>query len=442
MTDRSEKTPPDEGTEQREDSPFTSPPPPDVKTNLEVISHAFPYSVLDPEAVKVVRRLNRFGYEAYLVGGCVRDLLLGIQPKDFDVVTSAMPAQVRKLFRNCRLIGRRFRLAHLHFRDRKIIEVATFRRTPNESDDLTGKHSAENLFGKPADDAIRRDFTINALMYDVGRKEILDWVGGMSDVEGRTLRSIGDPSRRLPEDPVRIVRAVKFGIRLDLSFDPQLAEAMRRHAYLIKECAPARLVEEMFKLLRSGRSAECISMVHEIGLLDHLMPGLAASVNDLDRPHDAWGPLERADAMLSEGRIMTDPVLLAALLHIAIKDVLAMEGDISKRLDERLGPLVEPLPFTRRHMARVRQILIAQRRLARGPRTRRNRRILDREYAIEAINLLRLTAATPEEKALVDAWGKAVSHRHTGEMPSYQPPRRSRPRRRKPRKEPDGEFQP
>jgi len=442
MTERPEKTPPDEGTEQRDDSPFTSPPPPDVKTSLEVVSHAFPYSVLDPEAVKVVRRLNRFGYEAYLVGGCVRDLLLGIQPKDFDVVTSAMPAQVRKLFRNCRLIGRRFRLAHLHFRDRKIIEVATFRRTPNESDDLTGKHSAENLFGKPADDAIRRDFTINALMYDVGEKQILDWVGGLSDVERQTLRSIGDPSRRLPEDPVRIIRAVKFGIRLDLSFDPQLAEAMRGHANLVSECAPARLVEEVFKLLRSGRSAECISMVHEIGLLEHLMPGLAASVSDLDRPHDAWGPLERADSMLSEGRIMTDPVLLAALLHIAVKDVLAMEGDISKRLEESLGPLVEPLPFTRRHMARVRQILIAQRRLAKGPRTRRNRRILDREYAVEAINLLRLTAATPEEKALVDAWGKAVSHRHTGEMPSYQPPRRSRPRRRKPRQEPDGEFQP
>ena len=428
---------------QIDEGSFSNPPPPDVDARLNVVGHAFPFSSLDPDAVKAVRRLNRYGYEAYLVGGCVRDLLLGIQPKDFDLVTSAMPAEMRKLFRNCRLIGRRFRLAHLHFRDRKIIEVATFRRAPNETDDISDKHAAENLFGNPADDAIRRDFTINALMYDVARKEIRDWVGGLKDVERRILRTIGDPNRRIPEDPVRIIRAVKFGVRLGLSFDPALLEAMREHAHLVKTCAPARLVEEIFKLFRSGSAAGCIDMVYEIGLLEHLMPHYNSFAAGLGDPKEAWRPLRMADQMLRDGRAISDPVFLATMLYNGCKDVIYSEGDISKQLDERLEPLAEPLPFTRRHLSRVRQIMMAQRRLERGPGSRRNRRILDREYAIEAINLLRLTAETPEQLALTDAWGQAVSHRHTGELPAFKPPSRPRSRRRRPPRSPsEGEFQP
>jgi poly(A) polymerase len=448
MTDRlNDPASPD--TDEPSATPFSSPPPSDVSAELRTVKHPIPFSRLDPEAVKVVRRLARFGYEAYLVGGCVRDIMLGRRPKDFDVATSAMPAEVRRLFRNCRLIGRRFRLAHLLFKNRKIIEVATFRRTPTSSDDVSGRHAAENLFGGPADDAVRRDFTINALMYDVGRKEIHDWVGGLDDIEQGLLRTIGDPNRRLTEDPVRIVRAVKFGVRLDLQIEPGLSEAMRRHSALIPTCAPARLVEEVLKLLRSGSAAACFEMVHEYDVLSQLMPGLAASRPFRDDPQRALWVLRAADEVAASGRAVTDPVLIAALLHPVCSETLAAGGDTAKALDKALSPLTEPMSFTRRQMARVRQVLLAQRRLAGGPRTRRSRKIIEREYAAEAIDLFELTATTEEQRDQAQAWRRVLTSRYStrrstdapgGREPSGRGrrPRRRRPRRKK-QDQPKGE---
>ncbi len=411
---------------------FSSPPPPDVDCSLRIVKHTIPFSMLDPDAVKALRRINRFGYKAYLVGGCVRDILLGRQPKDFDVVTSAMPAEMRRMFRNCRLIGRRFRLAHLHFKNRKIIEVATFRRSPTEEDDMSIRHAAENLFGGPADDAIRRDFTINALMYDVGAKEIHDWVHGLQDIERRLLRTIGDPNRRISEDPVRILRAVKFGVHLDLTIDPGLMEAMRTHAPLITNCAPARLVEEIFKLLRSGSSTRCLELIHDIGVLDQLMPALGSFVTANTDERSTWAPLERADAMVRHGRAVSDSVLLAALLFEACRESLEAGGDASKKLEQVLEPLVQPMPFTRRHMTRVRQIFLAQRRLAQGPHTLRARKILDREYAAEAVDLMEITFREDQHEQYVAPWRKALTSRYgTG---TYEPP--SKPRRRRRRRPP------
>jgi poly(A) polymerase len=212
-------------------------------------------SRLDEDAVKVVRRLVRFGHQAYLVGGCVRDLLLGLQPKDFDVATSARPPQLRKLFRNCRIIGRRFRLAHMLFRDGKVIEVATFRREPEDrAEDGDLLLLQDNVFGDPHEDALRRDFTINALFYDVAPGNIIDYVGGLVDVERRLLRTIGDPDIRIQEDPVRILRAIKFSARQDLGIDPALYEAAIRHRSLLARSAPPRVFEEVLRLMRGSPS--------------------------------------------------------------------------------------------------------------------------------------------------------------------------------------------
>src|SRR5262245_37099880 len=217
---------------------------------------------IDPDAQKVVRRLTRNGFTAYFVGGCVRDLLVGRTPKDFDVATNATPQEIKALFRNCRIIGRRFRLAHIFFGP-KIIETATFRSNPREAEPGTAGllDSGEpmmldepdagdllirrdNVFGTAEEDARRRDFTINGLFYDIEADQVIDYVGGLHDLAGRTVRTIGDPEIRFREDPVRILRAIKFAARLDFEVDPATYRAILAHQDEIPKCAPPRVLEE------------------------------------------------------------------------------------------------------------------------------------------------------------------------------------------------------
>ena len=221
---------------------------------------------MDPDALKVLYRLRQYDHTAYLVGGSVRDLLLGRRPKDFDIGTSAHPYQVKKLFRNCWIIGRRFRLAHVKF-GTKVIEVATFRRQvapgeevvqdgvpapdPAAPDGRTLVHH-DNTFGTPEEDAFRRDFTINALVYDIATFSIIDYVGGLEDLRAGIVRSIGDPDVRLHEDPVRMLRAIALAARLDFTIEPTLLASIRRHRHEIAKSSPPRLLEEYYKILRTG----------------------------------------------------------------------------------------------------------------------------------------------------------------------------------------------
>ncbi|HEV8245444.1 MAG TPA: hypothetical protein VGP93_06740, partial [Polyangiaceae bacterium] len=201
---------------------------------------------IDSDAAKVVRRLSRHGYEAYLVGGCVRDLLVGRSPKDYDVATSARPDDVRRLFRNSRIIGRRFRLVHVLFGGGKVIETATFRRAPEVDDDRGGDDLLirnDNVFGEANQDATRRDFTINGLFYDLERRVVLDWVGGMPDIERRTVHTIGDPVVRFQEDPVRILRAIKFSARIDFGVSPEVYDAIVLCRDTLRRAAKPRLFE-------------------------------------------------------------------------------------------------------------------------------------------------------------------------------------------------------
>ena len=241
-------------------------------------------SQIDPDAVKVVQRLRRFGFEAFLVGGCVRDLLLGRKPKDFDVSTSATPPELRRLFRNCRIIGRRFRLAHIFFGP-KIFETSTFRANPREleEDDKAGGEVSEdllirrdNVFGTAEQDAQRRDFTINGLFLDPESGQVTDYVNGMADIEARMVRTIGDPDIRFREDPIRILRAVKFAARCNLSIEEETLRCMVEHAQEISKCAQARVSEEFFRLLRAGASHRSMELLVELKLLPVMMPALDA----------------------------------------------------------------------------------------------------------------------------------------------------------------------
>jgi hypothetical protein len=278
-----------------------------------------PEALLDPDAVKVVRRLRRAGYLAYLVGGCVRDLLLGMRPKDFDVATSAHPNQVKETFRNCRLIGRRFRLAHVFFRGGKIIEVSTFRANPLDEltdlpADLLIRH--DNVFGNAEEDARRRDFTINGLFYDLDEGKVVDYVKGKVDLQSRLVRTIGVPDVRLREDPVRILRAIRFAAKCALELEPETLAAMKAHAHEIPRCAPPRVLEEMLKLVRSGAARRCFELLREVGALRVLLPPVAEYLEQRG-PSEAERHLRALDALdahVRVGEIPSDAVLLATLL--------------------------------------------------------------------------------------------------------------------------------
>ena len=284
--------------------------------------------------MKVVRRLRRAGFLAYLVGGCVRDLLLGMRPKDFDVATSAHPNQVKETFRNSRLIGRRFRLAHVFFRGGKIIEVSTFRANPLDElqdlpQDLLIRH--DNVFGSAEEDARRRDFTINGLFYDVDEGRVLDYVDGKEDLRARLIRTIGNPDVRMREDPVRILRAIRFAAKCAFDLEPNTRLAMKAHVHEIPRCAPPRVLEEVLKLLRSGASRRCFELLREVGAVRILLPPVAAYL-ERRGPKEAERHLRALDALdahVRVGEIPSDAVLLATLLAPLPRDT-ARRGPIPK----------------------------------------------------------------------------------------------------------------
>ncbi len=244
-------------------------------------------TAIDADADRVVRKLNRAGYKSYLVGGCVRDLLVHKTPKDFDVATSATPNEIKATFRNSRIIGRRFRLAHVFFGS-KIIETSTFRANPRDDEDQNDLLiRRDNVFGTETEDARRRDFTINGLFYDVEREEVIDHVGGLADLDAKLVRTIGDPEVRFQEDPVRMLRAIKFAARLEFGFEEATWKAMLRWRGEISKCAPPRLLEEMHRLMRGGACRRSFELLVETGVLAILSPYLAGLLEGPGAPASA-----------------------------------------------------------------------------------------------------------------------------------------------------------
>ncbi len=360
-------------------------------------------ALVDPDASKVVRRLLRAHHAAFLVGGCVRDLLLGRRPKDFDVATSATPNEIKDLFRNCRIIGRRFRLAHIFF-GQKVIETATFRANPRgedeaseEADDLLIKR--DNVFGTAEEDAMRRDFTMNGLFYDLAEEQVIDYVDGLSDIEARRVRTIGDPDIRFREDPVRILRAIKFAARLGFSIEAETYRFMLGHRAEISKCAAPRVLEEVYRLLRGGAARRSVELLIETGVLGVLVPELDRLMSGgqaPEAPGDEGVPvapakptgevatrlfamLDALDAFIAEhGQtpdLPSNAVLLGALLLPALPPPPPGELPDREGLDELealLIRLLERLRVSRRDAERTRQALLMQRRL--GPAKRRRTR--------------------------------------------------------------------
>lgn len=283
--------------------------------------HCISRSQISGNALKVLQRLKAAGFEAYLVGGCVRDLLLGREPKDFDVATNASPEQVKQVFRNCRIIGRRFRLAHVFF-GRDIVEVATFRGAETDDSerqqvDEDGRLLRDNVFGTLEEDVWRRDFTVNALYYSIRDFSVIDYTGGMEDHRNAVIRLIGDPLVRYREDPVRMLRAVRFAVKLGFSLHPGTEKPLFELADLLQSIPSARLYDEVLKLFLAGYGLQTFEMLRHYGLFGILFPltdrCLATEAHDFPRLF-LIRALENSDIRFSEGKTLTPYFLLAALL--------------------------------------------------------------------------------------------------------------------------------
>jgi poly(A) polymerase len=409
--------------------------------------HPISRQQIDADALKVLYRLRQFDHIAYLVGGSVRDLLLGRTPKDFDVGTSAHPYQVKRLFRNCWIIGRRFRLAHVKF-GTKVIEVATFRRqipagseeepmasppvpTPPsaavDDPDLLIHH--DNTFGTPEEDAFRRDFTLNALFYDIESRSIIDYVGGLEDIHAGLIRCIGVPEERFQEDPVRMLRAVALAARLDFRIDEPILGAIERYRGELARSAPARLMEEVYKVLRAGAAEKTFRMLVETGLLAALAPEVPGRISDT-----FWQSLRAIDhyrrAFKRNPESLGNAILLGSLL-IPL-GLLDQHHGRTKDLGARFGIL----PLARRDVEFLRQILMLQRHLRDANASPRHKRgILHRSAFPSALMWLELHGSAP---ALVESWralqADAAAEAVEGMEGMPLPPDGPRPRRRRRRR--------
>lgn len=381
------------------------------KANRPVVykrqDHCISRKNIDPDALKVLYRLSSMGFTAYLVGGGVRDLLMGRKPKDFDVGTSARPNELRKIFRNCFLIGRRFRLAQIRF-GAKVIETATFRQNSQSVGEII-EHAAEgpqedNTFGTPETDAYRRDFTVNGLFYDIKDFSVIDWVGGMKDIKNRVIRAIGDPNIRFQEDPVRMMRAVKFSSRLGFTIERKTFAAMKRHHACILSASQPRVCEEVFRLFTYGHSAEAFKLMWRTGMLGDLLPELAAAIDKTGGEKSVeWKYLEVLDELekirekegLEVSNGLRSAVLMTALLKVERKD------GASRRVMQTMLTTLK-IPKTAYFTAVL--LMESRVRLCKPPTKARSRFIYNRDF-LDALDYNRILArAEGGDERTVNAW--------------------------------------
>ena len=403
--------------------------------------HPISRTLIDDDALKVLYRLRKFNHTAYLVGGGVRDLLLQRAPKDFDIGTSAHPHEIKRIFRNCWIIGRRFRLAHVKFGP-KTIEVATFRKQvplddkapessdiTKESDNQTSENSSvprqairrDNTFGTPEEDAFRRDFTINGLFYDISTFAIIDYVGGVEDLQNKILRCIGEPNERFVEDPVRMLRAVAFAARLDFRIDTPIRDAIKNNHAEIKNASPARLIEELYKLLRSGVSTKAFKGLSKNGLLHHIAPEV-----EQKKSVRLWRSLDALDAYRKRFTAGPDTLTNAVLLGSLMTPVQTLDLTPRRRDDRSIGLTLGELPLARKDVDRLRRALALQPRLT-DPKlpARAVRGILTRPSFPDALTWLTIHGNDPDA---VSRWKELAA-----KGPRPKPEKKRRRRRRRPR---------
>ena len=371
--------------------------------------------MIDEEALKVLYRLHRNGFLAYLVGGSVRDLLLGKVPKDFDVATNAHPHEINALFKNSRIIGRRFRLVHVFFRGGKVVELSTFRsrsefeETETEDGELIRKES----FGTPEEDALRRDITINGLFYNIANFSIIDYVGGMADLNGRVIRTIGDPDERFQQDPVRMIRVIRHAARTGFPIEDKTYEAILRHRDEIQECSPSRLRDEFLRELKEGAAKPSLHFMLQTGLLFSLFPDLERALGNRSlftkKTQEFFLSLfDLVDQLIKKGRQVTESILLALFLTPFLRTVIPQHPFLGKRekylywaqsVHWAVHEILTPFSFPRGAKEMANQILVAQSNIKRSlqkgviPRKLRMKR-----YFKEAVLLFGIEAQAKGEK--------------------------------------------
>ena len=405
--------------------------------------HGVTRNAISPSALKVCDVLADRGYAAYVVGGAVRDILLGIAPKDFDVATDARPEQIKPLFRRALLIGRRFRLVHVMLGP-ETIEVSTFRAADSQSaeKDEHGRVLRDNVFGTVEEDARRRDFTVNALYYDCKSGELVDYHGGLADLKKRTLRIIGDPETRYREDPVRMLRAVRLGAKLGLSIDASTRAPIKRLAPLLEHVPPPRLFEEMLKLLLSGHANACLRQLRHEGLHKGMLPLLDVILDQPLGERFVTLALAQTDERVLADRPVSPAFLFAALLWHEVlaawkarekrgeRRIAALEASMDDVLDAQSGKLA----ITRRLTATMREVWAMQPRFEERS-GQRPHRLLELPRFRMAYDFMALRAASGEVPAELESWWRAFQSadaetREEMLLPDTGPQKKRRRRRR------------
>ncbi len=383
--------------------------------------HEISRKSISVNAIKVLYRLERGGYNAYLVGGGVRDLLLGREPKDFDVATDAKPEQVRKLFRNCRLIGRRFRLAHIHFKD-EIVEVATFRANESKQPETNqqsdqGIITRDNAYGSLEDDVWRRDFTVNALYYNIADFSIVDYTGGLADLQNGLVRIIGDPIQRLHEDPIRILRAIRFATKLGFRIHEDTDAAMHLCLKQLQHVPAARIFDEALKLLLGGNSVSTYAMLRHYKAFELLFPDTEQSLSDAQSHQQAEiliiRTLENTDERVQTGKFITPAFLFAAFLWYptqALAKELQKQHNYSahmafdKAVNQILSRQTKSMSIPRRFTLTMRQIWQLQYQFTQRQGRRPLKFIHHARFRAAYDFLLLRAEAEPELENLAEWW--------------------------------------
>lgn len=422
--------------------------------------HPISRNQISEHALKVLYRLHKAGFDAYLVGGCVRDLLLGVQPKDFDVVTNATPEQIRQLFKNCRLIGRRFRLAHVVF-GRDVIEVATFRGHHSDEHQDNNKLSRkndegrllrDNVYGSIEEDAQRRDFTLNALYYNIADFAIYDFVGGMADLEAGNLKLIGDPEGRYREDPVRMIRAVRFATKLGLRIDDSCRKPIPKLAHLLDDIPAARLFEEFLKMFLSQKAQANFEVMNELGLMAPLFPVLKTPLKEANSIE--YRMVRQAfvdtDERLSKDKSVNPGYLFAAILWypmVARADEIMQEASLSEfdayqiASADIIGLQSRSISIPKRFSLPMRDIWLLQLRLQQTT-PRKSLRLLSHPKFRAGYDFLLLRGRVENNKALKELgefWTQLQVDNPDALVAAPSGPKRKRsgaPRRRPRRKKP------
>ena len=407
---------------------------------------------INTNALKVLYRLHNAGYLAYMVGGSVRDLMLGRSPKDFDVGTDAKPNEIRRLFSNSRIIGRRFRLVHVYYHDGSTVEVSTFRRNPDPEEQRSAPGelliTSDNTYGSPREDAFRRDFTINALFYNIADYSVIDWSGGIEDLDRKLVRAIGDPGVRFQEDPVRMLRACEFAGRLGFGIEQRTQEAIQDHRKELDKASPARVTEEIAQLLRCGRAGAAMQWMLELGLLEVILPEAYAMLTAGLRGMGDFGQiLPVIDRMVAEGRQLSDSALLASVLLPKVMlrrdDIEALNqrpmsrSAIEVMVEEEISSFLSRFTVSNLKSQQITQALIGfQRMLEPVDKLSERVRLARRSWFNDALILFEiLVEATGEGQEALAEWQVAARRRPPLKAPEDSDAR-PRPRRRRRRRAP------